>query len=66
MSDALEDGYKLLSKDLEMDRPNRKSLKSHCGWHCTFYFTENQQTSTCNGCGSVMTNPDFTIKGEQK
>ena len=57
MSDALEDGYLVLAKG--------KSGK-HCGWHCTFYFTENQQTAKCSGCGSVMTNPNFTIKGEQK
>lgn len=43
----------------------QKSRK-HCGWHCTFYFTENQKTAKCSGCGSVMTNPNFTIKGEQK
>lgn len=65
MSDALEDGYLVLAKDPEMARPNRTSLK-HCGFHCTFYFTEGQKTAKCSGCGSVMTNPNWTIKGEQK
>ena len=66
MSNALEEGYKILAQDPEMARPNSRSSRLHYGWHCTFYFTENQQTAKCSGCGSVMTNPDFVIKGEQK
>ena len=61
MSDQLEDGYKLLAKDPEMSRPNRKSFGHHCG----FDFVENQQTATCN-CGSVATNPFWIVKGEHK
>lgn len=61
MSDPIEEGYKLLADDPEMQRPNRKSFKHHCG----FDFIEGQATVSCS-CGAVATNPYYVmpIKGE--
>ena len=60
MKDELEEGYKILAQDPEMNRPNRKSFGHHCG----FDFELDKMTAVCK-CGAVATNPLWRIKEEK-
>ena len=56
-NDPVEEGYKILAKDPEMQM--RRKFTSH---HCSFDFGIDQQLATCT-CGMISTNP-YYIKGK--